>query len=150
MGHRAHTSFTPCECPMIRVRTRSTCTLEPSRVPTHTHPEAVVPMFSRGPGSVHDFGNTSLMLHTLPSSCRDTWKTRLAGSEISTRTYAASDQHKVERDDFDTNPIEILHEPRQIILLEGWKAGLILVSTKDVDELLMELWRGSVEVAERL
>ena len=34
--------------------------------------------------------------------------------------------------------------------MEGWKAGLILVSMKEVNELLVEVWRGSVEVVERL
>ena len=71
------------------------------------------------------------------------------GSEISARTCATSER-SLGRDGFDTHAIEILYEPRQIIPLEGWEIGPILISAKEDNELLMKLWRGSVEVAERL
>ena len=65
------------------------------------------------------------------------------------RTCATS-EHRVGGGSLDTHAIEILYETRQVIFLEGWDTGLILVSAKEVDEQLMKLWRGSVEVEERL
>ena len=118
-------------------------------MPSHTHPEAVESVFPWEPESTQDSGNNSFVLHTLPSSCKDSWKAGLVGSEMSARTCAASER-RVGRGGLDTHIIEILYEPRQITPLEGWETGLILVSAKEVNEQLMKLWRGSVEVVERL
>ena len=68
---------------------------------------------------------------------------------MSTRACAVSERRTV-KGNFDTHAIEILYEPRQIIPLEGRETGLILVSTKKANKQFMKLWRGSVEVVERL
>ena len=66
-----------------------------------------------------------------------------------TRAYTVSER-RMGRGCFRTHAIEILYKPRQIIPLEGWETGLIPVSVKEVNELLVKLWRGSVKVVERL
>ena len=107
-------------------------------------------MFPCEPESVQAFGNNSFTLHIVQSSCRDSWKAALVGSEILARTCATSERRVGGGGSLDAHTVEILYQPRQIIPLKSWDTGLILVSAKDVNELLMKLWRGSVEVVELL
>ena len=122
---------------MVCVRTRSTRTLEPFRVPSHTHPEALELMFSSVSESVHDFGSSSFMLHILPISCKDSWKARSARSEMPTRTYIISES-RMGGGGLDAHAVQILDEPCQIVTLQGWKNVLILVSAKEANELLVK------------
>jgi len=91
--YQERTSLTLCESPPGYDLTRLTRTLEPSRVPSHARPEVEGRLMSRRePESIHDFGSNSVTPHIFPSSCRDSWKARLAGLEISTRTCANSER----------------------------------------------------------
>jgi len=148
--HRERTSSTLSGSPSGYDITRLTRTLELSRVPSHAHPEVEGrPTSRRESESIQDFGNNSLIPHIFPSSCRDSWNARLAGSKIPTRTCAGSER-RVERSDSETHGVQVLDEPRQILALQVRKNVSILVPAKEVAELVVKLWRSSVEVVELL
>ena len=107
-------------------------------------------MTSRGVSeSAHDFGSTCLVAHTLPSSCKESWNTRLAYTEVPTRIYAGVEV-RVQGDGLQTHTIKVLDEPHQILTLQIWNHVSVLIPAEDVDEVLAELWRGSIELAELL
>ena len=125
-------------------------TFEPSTVRPDTDPEVgkmLIP--KRGSEKVHDFGNTPQTLHILLSSCSDTWNTMLVGSEVSTRIYTYF-EHRTGKWDLVTHVIQVLNEPRQILIVQVLNSVLVLVPTKEVDELALKLRRSPIEVAELL
>ena len=105
-------------------------------------------MFPRESESAQDFGSSLLVLHILPSSCKDSWKVRSAQSEIPTRTYVISES-RMGGCGLDAYAVQILDEPCQIVTLQGCKNALILVSAKEANESLGELRRCAVEVTKR-
>ena len=96
-------------------------------------------MSRREPERVHDFVNTPLTPHILLSSCSDSWNAVLAGSEISTRTYA-SVEHRMGKEGLEIYAIQVLNEPYQVLTLQVWKIVSIPISTKEIDELSVKLW----------
>lgn len=141
---KKRTSLVLCEFLVGRTLTYLMCTLEPSKVPSHTLREADRgPMFRREPESAQDFGSNPLMLHILPRSCRDSWNARLVWSETPTRTYACI-EHRA-GSNLKTHAIQILDEPGQILVFQAWYI-LIVIPTEEVDELLVRPGQGSVEV----
>ena len=148
--YQERTSLILCGSPSGYDLTRLTRTLEPSRVPSRTRLEVEGRLMSRrGHESIQDFGSNSLIAHIFPSSCKDSWNTGLAGSEIPTRTCTCSER-RVEKDGSVTHTIQVLDEPRRIFALQVRKTVSILVPTKEAAELVVKLWRSSVEIVELL
>ena len=147
--YRERTSFAFCESPSGYTLIRFTRTLEPPRDPSCTYPEAGGGPMSRAPESVHDFGSTSLLPHIFLSSWSDSWKATLAELEIPTRTYAGAER-RMERYDLETHAIQVLNKPHQIPPLQSRNSISILVPVKEASEVLVKVWRGSVEVVESL
>lgn len=115
--HQERTSLTFCGSLVGCVLTRLIRTLELPRVPSRTDPEVDGRSMSRREcGSVQDFGSNSLVPHIFLSSCRVSRNSRPAGSEILTRTYAAS-ECGVGEDGLETHAIKILDNPGQILVL---------------------------------
>ena len=132
--------MTFCGSPPGYTLTRFTRTLEPLMVPSRTYPEAGGrPMSRRESESEQDFGSSCLTLHIFPSSYRDPWNARLAGSEIPTRIYAGY-ECGVEKGRLETHTVQVLDEPPQILASEVRKSVSVLIPTKEVDELFVELW----------
>ena len=107
---------------------------------------SVVTRFTR---SVHDFGKASLTSHIFLSWSSDSWNAELAGSEIPTRTYTGAER-RAERDSLETHAIQVLDKPSQILPLQIWNSILVIVPAKEVAELLVKVWRSSVEATELL
>ena len=125
-------------------------TFEPLGIPSHTHPKADGRLVSRTESeSIHDFGSTSLAPHIFLRLCSNSWNRSLLGSEIPQRAYA-SVERGARRSRLRTHTIQILNDPDQITALQSWNNVLILVSAKEVDELLVKLWRCFVEVTKFL
>ena len=144
------TSLTFCGSPSGYNLIRLMRTLEPSRVPSHAHPELEGRFMSRRDSeSIQDFGNNFLIPHIFPSSRRDSWNAGLAGSGILTRTCTGS-EHRVNKDVSKTHAVQTLDEPRRILALQVRKNVSILVPANEVAELVLKLWRSSVEIVELL
>ena len=107
-----HTSLAFCVSPPEDTRTRRTLTFEPLYVPLYAHP-------IRDSESVHDVGSTSLMPHTVLSSCKNSWKAGLLRSETPNRTYT-NVNGSASKDESETHTIQILDEPRQILASKIW------------------------------
>ena len=52
------------------------------------------------------------------------------------------------RDSLGIYTIEVLDEPHQIFTLQIWNSVSVFIPTKEVAELPVELWQGSVEIME--
>ena len=97
MWRRERTSLNLRGSPSAYTTTRLIRTLEPSRVPSYTRPEASGwPSSGRRPGSAHDFGNISLAPHIVLSSCKHSRNAGFVWSGTPMRTYAGV-EHGVER-----------------------------------------------------
>ena len=99
--------------------------------------------------SVHDFGNTPLALHIFLSSCNNSGNVVFAGLEIPTRAYPGVER-RVGRDGLETHAIKVLDQPCQILALQVWNGTSKLTLSNAAGELLVEVWRSCVEVAELL
>ena len=99
--------------------------------------------------SVHDFGNTPLTPHIFLSSCNNSRNEIFVGLEMPTRTYPGV-KRRVGRDRLETHAIEILDQPCQILALQVWNGASKLALLNAAGELLVELRRSRVEVAELL
>ena len=99
--------------------------------------------------SAQDFGNTPLTPHIFLSSCNNSWNVMFAGLEMPTRTYPDFER-RVGRDGLETHAIEVLYQPCQILALQVWNGASKLALLNAAGELLVELRRSRVEVAELL
>ena len=124
------------------VRTRLMRTFEPLNVPSYTHPRSESE-------SVHVFGSTFLAPHSLVSSSSGSRSGTLLGSERSQRT-CASGERGTWKTEVKTHVVQIVDQPSQIFALQTWDSILIFVPAEEVDKLVAETRRISVEIAEFL
>ena len=117
-------------------------TFEPLKVPSYTHPRSESE-------SVHAFGSTFLTPHILLSSSSSSRHGALLGSDISQRTCAGG-EHGMGRNSTEADFVQIVDEPSQILALQTRSCILVFVPTEEVGELVVEIRRSSVEIAEFL
>jgi hypothetical protein len=63
------------------------------------------------------------------------------------RTYAGVGRG-LGKNGLGTHAIQVFHEPRQIFALQARNSASVFFTAKEVAEVLVELWRSSVEVVE--
>ena len=141
-GHQGHTSLTFWGSPFECVRTRLIRTFDPLNVPSYTHPRSESE-------SVHVFGRTLLTPHILRSSSSGSRNGTLLGSEISQRACPGGER-RTERNDAETHLIQIVDEPSQVLALQTRSSIFVFVPAEEVSELVVEIKRSSVELAELL
>ena len=142
LWHRRHTSLTLCGFPFECVRTRLIRTFDPLNVPSYTHPRSESE-------SLHAFGRTLLTPHILFSSPNSSRNGALLGPEVSQRTCAGGERG-TERNGAEAHIVQIVDEPNQILALQTWDSIFVFVPAEEVGELVVEIRRGSVEIAEFL
>ena len=73
----------------------------------------------------------------------------MLGSEISQRICAGGERG-TERNGAEAHIVQIVDEPGQILALQTWNSILVFFPTEEVGELVVEIRRSSVELAELL
>ena len=72
------------------------------------------------------------------SSCKYSWNAGVAWFEIVTRTYS-SFRCGLERNGVEAHAIQVLGKPRQIFALQARNGTSVLITAKEVAEVLVEL-----------
>ena len=142
MCHRGHTSLTFCGSALECARTRLMRTFEPLKVPSYTHPR------SESDNS-HVSGSTLLTPQILLSSSSGSRSGTLVRSERSERA-CASGERGTEKNEVKAHVVQVVDQPSQILALQTWSSIFVFVPAEEVDELVVELRRSSVEIAEFL
>ena len=126
---------------LIRIKSRQHY-FEPLKVPSYTHPKSESE-------SVHVLGSMFLVPHILPSSSSGSRSGTLLGSGVSRRT-CASGERGTEKTEAKAHIIQIVDKPSQTLASQTWDGILVFVPAEEVDELVVETRRTSVEIAEFL